>query len=71
MDLHLSNNASYQYSRTSIVDPPNKGKNRNNLSIKDTSESPKCSLPIVLIRTTSFKRTKCLVSLVLYSEVPL
>ena len=51
-----------------IVDPPNKGHNRNNLSIKDASQGPKCSLShsantfsTSKERTTSLQRTKWLV----------
>ena len=51
-----------------IVDPLNKGHNRNNLSIKDTSLGPKCSLShstntflTSKERTTSLQWTKWLV----------
>ena len=53
-----------------IVDPPNKGHNRNNLSVKDTSFGPKCLLShstntfsTSKERTTSLQRTKWLVSM--------
>ena len=51
-----------------IVDPLNKGHNRNNLSIKDASLGPKCSLSYSTNtlttskeRTTSLQRVKWLV----------
>ena len=65
----------------STVEPPlvDKGHNRNDLSIKDASQGPKCSLSHSTNtfstseeRTTSLLRTKWLASQrVLYSEVPL
>ena len=54
-----------------IVDPPNKGHNRNNLSIKDTSQMFTLLIPFKE-GTTSYKRQNgCWSQGVLYSEISL
>ena len=48
----------YMYSITVeplIKDPPRRGHNRNNLSTKDTLQSPKCLFPILLIHFEPLK----------------